>query len=295
MKNLLKISVFILTFLIGSNIQPTIKDQPTAVATKTVIPETPTEIVKETQTESKEEDIFKPEIFGLEDFSDQEILEHKMKLLDLVETGNNFYKDEAVAKSGETWLGVFEKDGQYIFRHTKLKVVPETRKDYGWDDSVIIKIKDKTKPMFLLKNAGNIGKGEIKTLFRSKPYLESNENDRKSVVLDRDFNKEFRLGDEKYILKVKFGLTKSNDKVSVLILEHNQTSQIVTYNTFFEKGDYIGDLLWVGDLDNDGKLDFYLSDYGFEKGGIGLSLFLSSKAGKGKLVKEAAHFGGSGC
>ena len=50
----------------------------------------------------------------------------------------------------------------------------------------------------------------------------------------------------------------------------------------------------MGDLDNDGKLDLYFDEFN-EKGYFGVSLYLSSEAEKGKLVKVVATFGTAGC
>jgi hypothetical protein len=51
----------------------------------------------------------------------------------------------------------------------------------------------------------------------------------------------------------------------------------------------VGYLYWVGDLDSDGKTDFYLSLY--ENDNISeLILFLSSKAKNGKLIQAVAAF-----
>ena len=238
---------------------------------------------------------FKPEIFGINDTADYDEPNFKIKLLNLTETGNNFRKDEVVAKSGEIWLGLFEENGKFLLRKTKLKIIPEDRPHYGWDDSVTVKFKDKSESVFLLKNAKSLDEGEITTLWKPVSFEKSDEIDLKTRTLDKDFKREFYLGERKYTLKVKQGITDENNKVSVLILESGQTSQIVTFNGFYEKGDNIGDILWVGDLDRDGKLDFYMSHYSYEKGGFNSSLFLSSEAEKGKLVKEAAIFGTSGC
>jgi len=51
----------------------------------------------------------------------------------------------------------------------------------------------------------------------------------------------------------------------------------------------VGYLYWVGDLDSDGKPDFYLSLY--ENDNVSaVFLFLSSKAENGKLIKAVASF-----
>ncbi len=56
----------------------------------------------------------------------------------------------------------------------------------------------------------------------------------------------------------------------------------------------LGNLYWVGDLDRDGKPDFFTNLYLNENGDY-LNLYLSSRAKKGKLVKKVAVFATSGC
>jgi len=113
------------------------------------------------------------------------------------------------------------------------------------------------------------------------------------------YSEKFWLKDEEYTLRVAPGMTRNGTEANVLILETGETNQIVTFNSHFEdkntKYDTIGDLLWVGDLDGDGKLDFYFSDFGYEKGGFGSNLFLSSAAERGQLIKLVASFGIAGC
>jgi hypothetical protein len=90
-------------------------------------------------------------------------------------------------------------------------------------------------------------------------------------------------------------LTKSKEKILALVLESGKSSQIIHFIYYHEFGDWVGSLLWVGDLDRDGKLDLYMDFYGYEKGGYGSGLFLSSEAEKGELVKQVADFSASGC
>lgn len=249
---------------------------------------------------------FKPEIFDLpEDLKNSEP-KYKIKLLELLETGNNFRKDEVIAKSGEIWLGLFEEGNEYQLRFTKIKVKPETRPNYVWKNFVTVKSNNKTEPVFLLKNADKFKEGAVSTLFRSSSVGENSE----SGLLKRGFVKVLPrscLYETKYTLSVKDGLTVSKEKVLVLVLESEEfivvdgirkkevKSQIVYFNKYFESGDNLGNLLWVGDLDKDGRPDIYMNFYTYEKGSFGSSLFLSSEAEDDKLIKEVATFGTLGC
>jgi hypothetical protein len=241
---------------------------------------------------------FDPDLFGLADFGEENVSKFKMKLVDVLEHGNSYRKDEVIAKSGENWLGLFEENGKIQLRGAKISVRPESRDDYEY--GVTIKVNSKTAPKFLLKNAGTLKQGEVETLY-SSPVSEDAERLGLTTLklglttLKKEFIQEFRLGERRYIFRVRQGLTKSKAKVLALVLESDNTSQIVAHQPYFEEGDYVGNLLWVGDLDRDGKVDFYMDFNSYEKGSFSSSLFLSSEAEKGELVKEVAAFGTLGC
>jgi hypothetical protein len=57
---------------------------------------------------------------------------------------------------------------------------------------------------------------------------------------------------------------------------------------------YLGSLDWAGDLDRDGKPDFYFSLYVHDNVEY-QNLFLTSSAKKGKLVKKIAMWFTNGC
>ncbi len=237
---------------------------------------------------------FIPQITGLKDFSDNSITsKFKLKLIDFINHGNAYRKSEVIAKSGENWLGFFTKDGNSFLKYTKVSVIAESNLNYIDEKYVFIKLNEKTSPLFLLKNSKKLKEGNIITLFQGRPPGEESSDDDLSII-NRGFVHEFQVGEKKYNLRVKDALTESGDKVLALVLETENVSQIVTYTPYFDR-DFLGDLLWVGDLDGDSKLDFYLEFNRFEKGSFESSLFLSSEAEKGELVKEVAVFGTLGC
>lgn len=238
-------------------------------------------------SETKIEPEFKPEILGLMDSPDHFFSKYKIKLVDVARHGNTYRSEEVIAKNGEKWLGFFSgNDGTYL-KNTKVKVIQDK------DESEIKLASSESQPMFLIKNAKNIKEGKVLTLFQDNYSDEVDFQDRTNVMYP-DFIREFQLGERKYTLQIKKALTKSGEKMSALVLETEGVSQVVDYNYYFD-GDYLGSLLWVGDLDADGKLDLYMDYNNYEKGSFSSSLFLSSEAAKGKLVKEVANFSTLGC
>ncbi len=290
------LSVFLVTFLIGYvSVLPTKKTSaPNNLENVNLQTQTYYNSTEET-SKPKDEDSFKPEIFGIIDVWELEDPKFKVKLMDISETGNNFQKEEIEAKSGETWLGLFNENSKYQLLNTKIEIHPERRPDFGRKNSITIGLNKKTEPVFLLKNAKKLKQGEVKTLYRRPSYDEAERLGIELKSMGRGFIQEFEFEGRKYTFRVKEGSTKSNEKILALVLEIEKTSQIIHFIYYHESGDYVGNLLWVGDIDHDGKLDLYMDEYNYEKGGFGSSLFLSSEAEKGKLVKIVASFGTSGC
>lgn len=302
-------SVFLATFLIGYvSVLPT---------KKTTMPNQSEKEISQRQDfnnsikevpKVKDEPKFEPEIFNLPDFSeDDETPKYKMKLMDIIETGNNFEKEEIEGvKSGEIWLGLFEENDGFYLRNTKIKIQSEQRKNYGRKDSLTIRLDRKGESVFLLKDAEKLRKGEVTTLYRSI----SNDENSDSNTLKRGFVKDFPrscIYDTIYTLRVKDALTTSNEKALALILESEKpiykdgklttelTSQVLHHIIYSGHGDYVGNLIWVGYLDKDDKPDFYMEFFNYEKGSFSSGLFLSSEAEKGQLVKQVADFGTLGC
>lgn len=222
------------------------------------------------------------------DWEEEDSRKFKIKLL---ETGEGYHGDQVKAKSGETWLGLFKENDKYYLRSTKLKI---TRvQDTIVDDENKMTGKSvftsyKASSVFLLKNAKMLREDEIDTLFFATDIDETTE-------LKNGTQKEFKFNDENYSLRVenRFSADEFLGKGSKLILARGETTQILNY---LKDGcnDCYWNLYWVGDLDKDGKLDFYL-DLSWHYNVIDKRLFLSSQADKGKLVKNVAGFWINGC
>lgn len=236
---------------------------------------------------------FNPQIKGLEDFSESNLKKYKTKLVDVEQANNSYRKSEAVAKNRENWLGLFIDSEISYLKNSKIKIVSSDEYGYSDEETVKFKFLQNKKPFILLKNSKSLKEGNVTTLFH-KISQDDDENYYESDVINRNFSRDFQLNDKNYKMVVKDAETKSGDKVLALVLETENESQIVTYGHYFD-GEYLGHLLWVGDLDNDGKLDFYMSFNDFEKGYFDSKLYLSSEAEKGKLVKEVAEFFTAGC
>lgn len=108
--------------------------------------------------------------------------------------------------------------------------------------------------------------------------------------METGYKHDFNLNESWYTLRVATAVDNRGSKIAALVLEHEDKSQIVTVNY----DGIIGNLLWIGDLDNDGKIDLYIDQFN-EKGYNGVGLYLSTHAAPGKMVNLAATFGTAGC
>lgn len=247
-------------------------------------------------------DDFVPEFVGLPDFAegDEAVTgASQAKLIDISEFQSpdeqwpSYSRDDLDVRSGETWLGLYASKGQLQLASTKVTRSPLNGyigpgdQPYDW-----LKYERKGELLFLVKGVPQLKPGKVTTLF-------SSESSDKRVSLEGGYKRTFRLGDNTYELRVTTGLQHDGGKVNVLILESGGKTQVVKFNHYYKDHNtlynIIGDLIWAGDMDGDGKLDLYFSDYGFEKGGFGSCLYLSGPASNGQLVQYVAGFGSAGC
>lgn len=248
-------------------------------------------------------DDFVPEFVNLPNFgeTDEEAtsVSSRAKLIDISEFQSpeeqwpSYSKEEITVRSGEVWLGLYGSAGELFFANTK--VARSDRKGYiGPGDQAYdwLKYERKGDLVFIVKGLSALRPGRVTTLYWSRNVSDD-------AHLDIGFRRSFKLNEKEYTLRVTTGLKKDREKANVLVLESEGTSQIITFNHYYKDHNTlynsIGKLLWMGDLDGDGKLDLYLHNFGYEKGGFSSSLFLSSEAENGKLVKEVAGFGAAGC
>ncbi len=205
--------------------------------------------------------------------------------VELLDVGDYYPEQATVAKSGETWLGL--EGGNSLLQSFRIQVKTT---DYGEGTSEMqhVTLDSVAQPLFLVRGGG-LSAGPVITLLEGtwdQPLVE------KSPVA-------LRLADASYELKV----VRSEDTAACeqeglplnarLILTSGESRQVL-YSLVDCGGDASWYLLWAGDLDRDGKLDLFVSvsqgDHDSSR-----KLFLSSKAGKERLVKEVAELVSYGC
>jgi hypothetical protein len=236
-------------------------------------------------------------------WSDEDNYPLKIRLLEI---GQGYHGAEVKAKSGEVWLGLFHENDGYYLRPAELKIRRVYDEILDGDDKrnktgKDVSVKGKNQPIYLLKNTGTIRAGKIPTIFQGLSWTEAM-NDEESdlpieemlTTLKKDFAWTFEFNGKQYLLKVVEAKNKENDRIRALILESDGVRQVLhtikEEHTFKQDWFYdVGHLYWVGDLDRDGKPDFYfdLFEHYNQNNQV---LFISSQAEKGKLIKKVAYF-----
>lgn len=240
-------------------------------------------------------DDFIPEFTNLPNFEDLKYTKPTGKLIELLDDGI-YRRSEVGAKNGESWMVLIENKGELTFYPRKAKV--RQLKTVSWpgeERDARLSFNVFGTKIIALKDIKAVKPGPVTTLFHLKRWAESEDGSPDSVEISDGFRREYTLGSNDFVLRTSRGLTSDDTKVAVLILESNGTIQIIKQIRHFGGDrDIFGDLLWVGDMDGDGKLDLYFDEFN-EKGFSYTELHLSSQADQGKLVGLAADFGMAGC
>lgn len=207
--------------------------------------------------------------------------------IQLLETGE-FHGDEVRARTGERWLGLFPVANGFALLPTIVSVDAVVDPVVDGDDKQKksgkkVAVRRDSDPVFLIKGAGMLRPGSVETIFREEKSLGN------GATIDLE------LKGKQYQLKVISDDPEPRDYLvqkTKLVVTTGRTSQ--TLISLKEHADGGWTLLWAGDIDRDGKLDLYMNltnHYNVMR----KVLFLSSQAGKGRLVKEVVEFVTVGC
>jgi hypothetical protein len=239
---------------------------------------------------------FIAEFNNLPNFEEIDLVESEGKLIEILEEGV-YRRSEVVARNGEKWLVLFENGRRYSLNTSSASVKKlETVSWPGDESDARLSFGGKGKPVIALRNIRGLRAGQVKTIYHRPSWKEITDRGLELKEMEDGFFRQFKLNETWNTLRVSKGLTKDGTQVAVLVLEANGINQVVKqiYHSTYDEKDIIGSLLWVGDLDGDGKLDLYFDEFN-EKGFTATELHLSTKADISKLVKLVATFGMAGC
>ncbi len=210
-----------------------------------------------------------------------------------------YHGDEVQAQDGEQWLGLFQLTGskQFELRPTTLRIEAVTDPvldEAGQQTGKKVTLKNESvEPLILVKNIETIRIGKVPTLRASFiPFLALHGGDTAIKNQKLKLNSSTTLLiDSLPILEPK---TKKAFKRLMLTLVESETAQMLSIPTIHSDSEGQPGLLWVGDLDDDGYLDF-LMNLSTHANVTHLSLFLSSYATRGNLIKKVVEWVTTGC
>ncbi len=240
---------------------------------------------------------------------------HRELAMKLLNIGEGFHGDEIPAKNGDEWLGLFRSTDGYLVQSTTLQIKRVHDRVVDEDESIrsgiSVSVSGSNKPLFLVKGGKSVRPGKATTYFRGLTDDDYDELSSRDIIayngfttLDKDYRDSFLTDDKlEYELKVLKAKNPDGKRILALSLESLGLRQILyTVRTWEEEPNsgasewpgQVGRLFWVGDIDRDGKPDFYM-ELSAHYNSVWTGLFLSSEADEGKHVKLSAEFVITGC
>jgi len=184
----------------------------------------------------------------------------------------------------KNWLDLYKKGGKYYLGKADYNIVRGFSECSG-DSTKIINSKNNS---ILLMNSPQLTLGEIKTVTIGKKKIWPKEKLKFHFA-----NKEYTLRAEGQVLSSEKVYTDNGEEIfqnvknyKLYISSNNSPEQLFLEEESFN--DTFVELLFIGDIDKDGKPDFIFGtnrDYEEER----VILYLSSKAAKGKLIKKVSE------
>lgn len=188
-------------------------------------------------------------------------------------------------KDGQIWFVLAEDKYSYSLSKARASVSTLPGPGYYDEESMeLVSFPGRGEQILAVRGIPNLKAGPVVTLYHDDGEDES------FNAIDDGYRREFVLGGQTYILRTSLGLTNTREKTAVLVLEKNGRAQVIKQIPYDESGgrNIIGNLLWAGDLDGDGKLDILFKEF-VEKCAVFLELHLSSVAENEELVGLAAR------
>lgn len=189
----------------------------------------------------------------------------------------------------KVWFGIYENSNSSQLKKVKLEV-KKIEPDIQYDWEYRVSVEENKNCLFLISG--------LDLTDRKFDYYTNND------ILKNNQDFTFEFGPYHTYISSKLKLEESIGEVTKRYYSvslnyesnNNKTSQELFLFPCYDE-QLILSLVWVGDLDNDGKTDFVIQTptLPYNELGGAIGLYLSSRADKEDLVKLVAYFISTGC
>lgn len=204
-----------------------------------------------------------------------------------------FHGDEIMAQTGEQWLGLYPNAGGGMLREVSLEVFPVHDPVLDEDEQARtgkgVSVRGLVEPTLLVRidNPAALQPGQIVTAWSE------------ATPLTNRTNLPIQLGGVTYHLRVETSDTSetagiARDDAKLVLVRGTERQVLYELGGTGQEAEAWWNLLWVGDMDGDGRLDLYVQvadHYNVAQ----RELYLSSQAAEGQLVRKVAEFRITGC
>jgi len=186
---------------------------------------------------------------------------------------SDFYHDQITAHTGETWYGLFPHSRGWELAPTRIHVAPVNSgcMENGWR----VTVDRPPHPLFLVRGATLLRAGQLTTVATT------------GIGLTPPTSQDFRFGQSAFRFVALGGDTSYTLRLVRLL--DGRSQDLVSYHGRWQIA-WPPKILWIGDLDRDGKPDFFADVHMFEIPPADWVLYLSSAAGPNELVHRVAEF-----
>ena len=224
-------------------------------------------------------------------FADETVLINYPQNSDIIILNPGDYKvDEFdITLKDKEWFAVYENSNFSYIKKVKLKI-EKIEPDIQYDWQYRVSVEDNKDCLFLI--------GGLDLTDRKFDYYTNND------ILKNNQDFTFEFGPYHTYISSKIKLEESIGEVTKryysVSLNYESNNNITSQELFLfpcYDEQLILNLVWAGDLDNDGKTDFVIQTpiLPYNELGDAIGLYLSSRADKEDLVKLVAYFISTGC
>ena len=187
-------------------------------------------------------------------------------------------------EGGSRWLGLYQEEGGYRLRSVRLSIRTVDHACAG--SATRISAPGPDAPLFLVRGVPGLRAGPVRGAFHGRLFLYPGQS--RSVQVRDDLWYAFQA----FGTALAVGQEALFTEYALWLRQAARAQRIASFPRLAADG--VPEVLWAGDLDQDGKLDLF-ADLRQHYASHRYALLLSSAAAPDSLVRVVGHFDVSGC